>query len=345
MRLALSGTGRIGRLVLRKAFSQPMPEAEIVAINTTTSPQTLAHLLQYDSVHRQWEAKVEATDDALFIDGKRIAIVSERSPERLPWSALGIDTVIDATGKFNNRDGVQRHKAAGARRVLVTAPGDKADFTFLMGVNDNLYDSHRHFFVSAASCTTNCLAPLLYVLDCVFGVEQGWMTTVHAFTGDQNHLDNSHRDLRRARSCTQSIIPTTTGAGSALRDVLPALADRIHGVSIRVPVADVSLLDLQVQLKSPVTKPRIHELFKDVAAREGSVIGYSDLPLVSADYIGNDKSAVVDGPGIMVRDDQVKLLAWYDNEWGYASRVVDVARHMAREERNMLLGAKTGTAY
>jgi glyceraldehyde 3-phosphate dehydrogenase len=264
-----------------------------------------------------------------LIDGHVIEMLSERDPEKLAWSRYGVDLVIDATGKFNSKEGAQKHLAAGAAHVLITAPGKKMDLTVVMGVNDHLYDPRKHQLISAASCTTNCLSPVLYILDQAFGVQTGWMTTVHSYTSDQNHLDNPHTDLRRARACTESIVPTTTGAGKALADVLPHLAPHIQGVSLRVPTQDVSLGDLTVRIARETNVEQVKKVFK--AASEGSLspyVAYTEEPLVSADYRGCPKSAVIDGPTIMVMKDQIKVLAWYDNEWTYASRVVELAQLM-----------------
>ncbi|MBD8497960.1 type I glyceraldehyde-3-phosphate dehydrogenase [Paenibacillus arenosi] len=324
MRVAVSGTGRIGRLFLRKALTMVSGSLEVAVINSTTPPATLSHLLQYDSVHGKWAAEVHADDKGLIVNGRHIPVISERNPEKLPWASYGIDLVVDATGKFNDRAGAEKHMAAGAKRVLVTAPGKGADATIVMGVNEESYDPDKHTFVSTASCTTNCLAPVLSVLDTDFGVKQGWMTTVHAYTSDQNHLDNPHKDLRRARSCASSIIPTSTGVGKALKEVLPHLAHAIDGVSLRVPTPNVSLIDLTVQLSREATADEVRESFRIKSrGKMGSVLGYTELPLVSSDYIGDDKSAIVDGLSVISRGDQVKLMAWYDNEWAYASRVYD----------------------
>lgn len=324
MRVGISGTGRIGRLFIRRAFSRPDAFAEVAVINSTVAPAALAHLLKYDSVHGTWDAEVTAGANELIINGRPVPVISQRDPEKLPWSRMGIELAVDATGRFNERDKAIKHLQAGAERVLLTAPADNADFTLLLGVNDRELDVRRHRIISAASCTTNCLAPVLHALDRRLGIEQGWMTTIHAFTNDQNHLDNPHRDLRRARSCTNAIIPTTTGVGKALREILPHLADRIQGVSVRVPVQDVSLLDVQVELAAPTSAADVRELFRAAAAGDmRGILDYNELPLVSSDYIGNAHSAVIDGLSVMVRDNRVKLLAWYDNEWAYASRVAD----------------------
>lgn len=270
---------------------------------------------------------------ALIIDGHRVPVVTERDPARLPWTKYGIELAIDATGKFNDRQGASKHLEAGADRVVITAPGRDMDLTVVMGVNERKFDAQVHRLISTASCTTNCIAPILHILDTAFGVQQGWMTTVHAFTNDQKHLDNPHHDLRRARACTHSIIPTSTGVGKALTDVLPHLSHRIQGLSVRVPTQDVSLLDLQVDLMQNVSPSELSDAFKKAASGEiGKYVGYNELPLVSSDYIGNDKSAVIDGLSLMTRENQVKLLAWYDNEWGYASRVCDMVQYIAIKE-------------
>ncbi|MFD0715866.1 type I glyceraldehyde-3-phosphate dehydrogenase [Paenibacillus sp. GCM10027626] len=330
MEVALSGTGRIGRLFLRKVFIENSPVVKVTTINTSASPALLAHLLQYDTVHGYWAAEITEWEQGIVVNGQPIRLVSQRSPELLDWQERGSPLVIDATGKFNNRQGAQQHIAAGARAVLITAPGPDLDLTVVMGVNEGQYDPEQHQLVSAASCTTNCLVPVLDIMDRAFGIEQGWMTTVHAYTNDQNHLDNSHADLRRARSCTQSIIPASTGVRKALSGVLPHLADRVQGQAVRVPTADVSLLDLQLQLQKPVISvDKLQEVFREAASGAyRHYVGYNELPLVSADYIGNDKSATVDGLSFMVNRGQVKLMAWYDNEWAYACRVFDLAAYM-----------------
>ncbi|WP_310194248.1 type I glyceraldehyde-3-phosphate dehydrogenase [Bacillus sp. 3255] len=342
MRVALSGTGRIGRLFLRKALSHRQ-EFDVAVINTTCPVQVLAHLLKYDSVHGTWDAAIEVVhDQAIRINGQLLSVCSQREPDLLPWKDHGVELVVDATGKFNHRHGAERHLFAGAKKVLLTAPGTDVDFTMVMGVNEGQYDARSHHLVSAASCTTNCLAPILHILDQAFHVQSGWMTTVHAFTNDQNHLDNPHKDLRRARACTNAIIPTSTGAGQALTDVLPHLADRIQGLAVRVPTQDVSLLDLQVVAGRAVTTEEVKRAIQQaIADGMDAYVAYNELPLVSADYIGNENSAIIDGLTLMTRDDQIKLLAWYDNEWGYTSRVIDAAAHISRAERTH---TKEGTA-
>jgi len=331
MRIALSGTGRIGRLIIRRAFRDgPTPEVEWAAINSTCPIPVLAHLLRYDSVHGQWDADIRAEEAHIVINGCRIPVVSERDPGLLPWRKLGVDLVIDATGKFADRPSMSKHLSSGARFAVLTYPSKEADLTVVMGVNQDRFDPGLHRLVSAASCTTNCLAPILYVLDREFGVRSGWMTTIHAYTSDQRLLDNPHRDLRRARAAAGSIVPTTTGVSRALADVLPGLAPHIAGISVRVPTQDVSLVDLQVALNRTVEPEDLEEAFRKAIAEDmGPYVEYTKLPLVSADFIGNEKSAVVDGLSVMTRGNEVKLLAWYDNEWAYSCRVIDLVRHIA----------------
>ncbi|WNR42665.1 type I glyceraldehyde-3-phosphate dehydrogenase [Paenibacillus roseipurpureus] len=334
MRVGLSGTGRIGRLCLRRALTLTQQEFDVRVINSTSPIHVLAHLLKYDSVHGTWDAEIEVLNENLIrINRRQIPVICEREPDLLPWEEYDVDLVIDATGKFNHRQGAERHLLGGAKKVLITAPGTNMDLTVVMGVNETRYEPKQHHLLSAASCTTNCIAPILHILDEAFHVKMGWMTTVHAFTNDQNHMDNPHKDLRRARACTNAIIPTTTGAGNALIDVIPHLASHIQGVSVRVPTQDVSLLDLQVVVGRKVEVDEVKSAIKQaIAGRIGTFVDYNELPLVSADYIGNEKSAIIDGLSIMTQDDQIKLLAWYDNEWGYANRIIDLVSYMSRAE-------------
>jgi glyceraldehyde 3-phosphate dehydrogenase len=323
--IGISGMGRIGRLLVRKMFSEQQHTYQLKAINCSYPVDTIVHLLKYDTVHRSWDANISVADGKLMINGNIIQMVSERDPANIPWDRLGVDLAVDATGKFNDREGAAKHIAAGASRVLITAPGKQMDMTVVMGVNDHLYDPGKHRLVSAASCTTNCLSPVLHILDRAFEVQEGWMTTVHSYTSDQNHMDNPHKDLRRARACTESIIPTTTGVGEALKDVIPHLAAKIQGISLRVPTQNVSLIDLTVKVHRPCILEQVKAVFKKASEDDFcSYVGYTDEPLVSADYIGCSKSAVIDGPSVMVMNDQIKVLAWYDNEWAYASRVVEL---------------------
>jgi glyceraldehyde 3-phosphate dehydrogenase len=327
--IGISGMGRIGRLLVRIMMSDRNLSHQLKAINSTYPAETIAHLLKYDTIHGTWNVDIETSEQALTINGHRIAFVMERDPSKIPWGSLGVDIAIDATGKFNDRAQAGMHLAAGASRVIVTAPGKELDLTVVMGVNHHLYDANKHRLLSAASCTTNCVAPVLKVLDDAFKVKSGWVTTVHAFTNDQHHLDNPHKDLRRARACGQSIIPTKTGVGKALTEVLPHLAPVIQGMALRVPVPDVSAVDLVAHLGREVTVDEVKAAF--VQAMNGSyegIVSINDEPLVSSDYIGNSHSVIVDGLSLMAAGEQLKLLAWYDNEWGYACRVIDLARHV-----------------
>ncbi|MGG4343943.1 type I glyceraldehyde-3-phosphate dehydrogenase [Paenibacillus lautus] len=342
-RLGISGMGRIGRLVIRSMFMSGEGPS-IGLINSTCSPDQLAHLLKYDTVHGRWDEQIQAEEKSLIIRGHLIPVVNERNPEFLPWGEYGIDVVVDATGKFKSRLEASRHLKAGASKVVVTAPGKELDCTIVMGVNEHMYDPKRHDLVSTASCTTNCLAPILHVLDQAFGVNCGWMTTVHAYTNDQKHLDNAHSDWRRARACGSSIIPTSTGVGKALKEILPHLAESVQGISLRVPVQNVSLVDLTVQLRSQATKEDVSRAFKTAVDRGlEPFMEYNEEPLVSSDYIGNSKSAIIDGLSIQTMGQQVKLLAWYDNEWAYACRVRDFVRQMLvqSEKEELLCGAKS----
>ncbi|MEF3307268.1 type I glyceraldehyde-3-phosphate dehydrogenase [Paenibacillus sp. GYB003] len=333
--VGVSGLGRIGRLLIRRAFGEG--GVTVRAINTSHPADTIAHLLKYDSVHGRWDAEITACDGNLVINGSTVRVFAERNPEAIDWQSVGATVVLDATGKFTDRAGAAKHMAGGAETVIVTAPGKDLDWTVVMGANDGQYDPLRHKLISAASCTTNCVAPVLRMVDDLYGVRRAWVTTVHAYTNDQNHLDNPHKDLRRARACTQSIVPTTTGIGKALAGVLPHLAPVVEGVSLRVPVPNVSLADMTLELRADVTRDNAIAALKAAAAGETfrPYVGWSDEPLVSSDYIGADRTATIDGLSIAASGGQLKLLAWYDNEWGYACRVIDVARMAIRavEER------------
>lgn len=330
-KIAINGFGRIGRMVFRKAVLDH--NLEVVAINASYPAETLAHLIKYDSNHGKFEAEVKAENGALIVNGKRIVLLSNRNPELLPWKELEIDIVIEATGKFNSRDKASLHLNAGAKKVILTAPGKNEDVTIVMGVNEGELNLEKHDVISNASCTTNCLAPVAKVLEEEFGIENGLMTTVHSYTNDQKNIDNPHKDLRRARSCGQSIIPTTTGAAKALSLVLPKLKGKLHGMALRVPTPNVSLVDLVVDLKREVTIDEINEAF--ASASRGPLKGileFTDEPLVSIDFNTNEHSAIIDGLSTMVIGaNKVKVLAWYDNEWGYSCRVVDLTKYVAKE--------------
>ncbi|MCM3237229.1 glyceraldehyde-3-phosphate dehydrogenase [Heyndrickxia oleronia] len=330
-RIAINGFGRIGRMVFRKAILEN--ELDIVAINASYPAESLAHLIKYDTTHGKFEADILSTEEALIVNGHRIKLLNQRNPGELPWKELNIDIVIEATGKFNSREKAELHLQAGAKKVILTAPGKNEDVTIVMGVNESALKINEHDIISNASCTTNCLAPVAKVLNEQFGIENGLMTTIHAYTNDQNNIDNPHKDLRRARACAQSIIPTTTGAAKALALVLPELKGKLHGMALRVPTPNVSLVDLVVDLKKEVTVEEVNEAF--ITAASGSLHGileFTTEPLVSVDFNTNPHSTIIDGLSTIVMDGRkVKVLAWYDNEWGYSCRVVDLTKFVAKE--------------
>ena len=324
--IAINGFGRIGRMVFRQAILQN--DINVVAINATYPPETLAHMIKYDTNHGTFSADIIVEKNALIVNGKRVQLVADRDPLKLPWKEMNIDIVIEATGKFNERERAALHLQAGAKKVILTAPGKNEDVTIVMGVNDDQLNIEKHDVISNASCTTNCLAPVAKVLNDTFGIENGLMTTVHAYTNDQMNLDNPHKDLRRARACAQSIIPTSTGAAKALSLVLPELKGKLHGLSLRVPTPNVSLVDLVVDLKTDVTVEEVNAAF--IEASKGSmkgILGFTTEPLVSIDFNSDPHSAIVDGLTTMVIGSRkVKVLAWYDNEWGYSARVIDLTK-------------------
>ncbi len=331
MRVAINGFGRIGRLVVRAAKERKAP-MEFVAVNDVTDANTLAHLLRYDTVHRVWpSAASRAVDGKLSVCGSVIPVLAEKDASKLPWKDLGVDVVLESTGKYTDREKAAVHLTAGAKRVLVSAPSKGADLTFVIGVNDGAYDRSKHAITSIGSCTTNCLAPIAKVLNDSFGIDHGFMTTIHAYTNDQNILDLPHRDLRRARAAALSMIPTTTGAAKAIGEVLPELKGRLDGLSVRVPVMDGSLVDLVCQVKRKVTKEEVNAAMR--AAASGPLQGileYCEDPIVSNDVIGNPASSVFDSLSTNVmQGDLVKVLSWYDNEWGFSQRVVDALLKMA----------------
>jgi glyceraldehyde 3-phosphate dehydrogenase len=329
IRIGINGFGRIGRLVLRAARDE---DIEVVGINDLTDAKTLAHLLKYDSVHGAFAGSVEATDGGIAIDGVEIPVSGERDPADLPWRSLGAQIAVESTGHFAHREGGEKHLAAGAERVIISAPATDPDVTIVLGVNDDDYDPDNHRIVSNASCTTNCLGPIAKVLNDECGIEAGWMTTIHAYTNDQVTLDFPHKDLRRARAAGLSMIPTSTGAAKAIALVLPELKGKLDGYAMRVPTADVSIVDLSVKLTRITDAPAINAAMKRAA--EGPMKGilqYCDEPLVSIDFRGNPHSSILDAPNTrVIGDDFAKVLSWYDNEWGYASRVVDLVLKMGR---------------
>ncbi len=325
LKVAVNGFGRIGRLVVRAA-KQRNVDIDFVAVNDLTDANTLAHLLKYDSVHGIWhDASSKASNNALVIGRDSIQVLSEKDPTKLPWKSLGADVVLEATGRFTDRDKAAVHLQAGAKKVLVSAPSKGADLTFVFGVNEKAFDSAKHAIVSIGSCTTNCLAPVAKVLLDSFGIDHGLMTTIHAYTNDQNILDLPHKDLRRARAAGLSLIPTSTGAAKAIGEVLPELKGRLDGIAVRAPVMDGSLVDLVCQLKRTVTKDEVNAAMK--AAANGpmkNILEYTEDPVVSIDIVGNPASSVFDSLSTNVMQGNfVKVLSWYDNEWGFSNRVVD----------------------
>ena len=328
LKLAINGFGRIGRKVFREALQQG--EIEIVAINDLTDAAMLAHLLKYDSVHGVNPAEISSEGNSLIVNGKNIKVYAERNPADLPWGELGIDVVIDSTGVFTDRAGLGKHIEAGAKRVILSAPA-KGDIPMLvMGVNHESYDAANDTIVSNASCTTNCLAPIVKVLNDKFGIERGMMTTVHSYTNDQKILDLPHSDYRRARAAAENMIPTTTGAASAVTKVIPALAGKLDGMAVRVPTPNVSLVDFVADLKKDVTVEEVNAALKEASENElAGVLVYNELPLVSRDYNGNTASSTIDGLSTMVlANNMVKVISWYDNESGYSARCIDLALYM-----------------
>ncbi len=333
IKVGINGFGRIGRQVLRAAREQGVTDIEFVAVNDLTDTRTLAHLFKYDSVHRTYKGTVEAGADSITVDGKVIKILAEKDPAKLPWKALGVDIVLESTGRFTDADKAEQHRTAGARKVIISAPAKGEDITIVMGVNHDKYDAAKHHIISNASCTTNCLVPMVKVVRDAFGFRHGTMVTVHSYTNDQSILDLPHKDLRRARAAALSLIPTTTGAAKATALVIPEVKGKIDGISIRVPTPDVSITELAVEVEKGTTIAEVNAAFKAAAASGPlkGVLAYTEEELVSSDYIGNPHSCILDAKNTNVIDNtMVKLSGWYDNEWGYASRCVDLLRHLAK---------------
>jgi glyceraldehyde 3-phosphate dehydrogenase len=330
VRVGINGFGRIGRNVLRAARERS-PDLEIVAVNDITTPEMLAHLLKYDSVLGRFPGTVVADADNITVDGRVLKVLAERDPQRLPWGDLGVDIVVESTGFFTDGTRARGHLEAGARKVVITAPAKNEDLTVCIGVNDSMYNPAEHHIISNASCTTNCLAPVAKVLNDSFGIETGFMTTIHAYTKDQVILDAPHEDKRRARAAALSIIPTTTGAAKAVALVLPELAGKFHGMSLRVPVPDVSLVDLTATLSKSATAEDVNGEMREAASGKlEGILAVSDEQLVSIDFLHDPHSSIVDAPTTMVLGDRtVKVLSWYDNEWGYSCRVVDLVNLVA----------------
>ncbi|MEW5922756.1 MAG: type I glyceraldehyde-3-phosphate dehydrogenase [Candidatus Zixiibacteriota bacterium] len=326
IKVGINGFGRIGRLVFRAAQKSKI---EIVGINDITNAATLAHLLKYDSIHGKYQGEVGHSDNRLIVDGKEIPIMAERDPASLPWKVLGADIVVEATGLFKDKESAGKHLHAGAKKVLISAPAKKHDGTFVIGVNDKEYDKNKHHVISIGSCTTNCLAPITKVLLDNFGIEKGYMTTIHSYTNDQRILDLPHKDLRRARAAAMSMIPTTTGAAKAISEVIPATKGKLDGCAIRVPTPDASLVDLAVILEKDTTVAEVNAAMKKAASGPmKGVLEYTEEPIVSIDIVGNPHSSVFDSQLTMVSGNFAKVFSWYDNEWGFSCRMVDMLARM-----------------
>ncbi len=332
LRVAINGFGRIGRNVLRAAKKAGVTDIDFVAVNDLTDTATLAHLLRYDSVHGKYPGTVEARENALLVDSDEVRVFAEKDPAALPWRDLEVDVVIESTGRFTKRDDAAKHLDGGAKKVIISAPAKNEDITIVLGVNEDKYDPASHHVVSNASCTTNCLAPLVKVLMDEFGFRRGLMTTVHSYTNDQNILDLPHKDLRRARAAGMSMIPTTTGAAKATSLVIPEVKGKIDGVAMRVPTPDVSIVDLTAELEQEVTPEQVNEALRAAAqGRMKGILSVEEAELVSVDFIGNPHSAIVDAASTGVLAGLVKVMAWYDNEWGYSNRCVDLARYIGQK--------------
>ena len=330
VKVGINGFGRIGRNIMRAAMGQK--EFDFVAVNDLTNAATLAHLLKYDSVLGNLDADVKATGDGITVERDQFKVLSMKDPAQLPWKDLGVDVVFESTGLFTDRDSAAKHLAAGAKKVIITAPAKKPDVTLVLGVNDGVYDPPKHQIISNASCTTNCLAPLAKVLHERFGIRKGWMTTVHSYTNDQNLLDLPHKDLRRARAAAISTIPTTTGAAVAVGEVLPELKGRLDGISLRVPTPNVSVVDLNALVEKKTSAEEVNAALKEAASGPlKGILAVSEAELVSVDFKGNPHSSIVDAPYTKVMEgDFVKVLSWYDNEWGYSSRCVDLLKKLVQ---------------
>jgi len=330
-RIGINGFGRIGRLTLRTINNYHNGKLEVVAINDLTDTKTNAHLLKWDSTYGRYPGEVEATEDSIIVDGKTIKVLSEREPGKIPWQDYGVEIVIESTGLFTDATKAVAHRRGSVKKVLISAPAKGEDVTIVLGVNENQYDPKKHNIISNASCTTNCVAPLIKILHQNFGISKGLMTTVHAYTNDQRLLDMFHKDLRRARAAAVNIVPTTTGAARMVGEIIPSLKGKIHGIALRVPVSTVSIVDFVADLNKEVTVEQVNQAFQ--AAANGPLAGiieYCQEELVSTDFKGNPASAIFDAPSTMViADNMAKVLAWYDNEWGYSCRLADLAAYVA----------------
>ena len=332
-RIGINGFGRIGRQSFKAIFEHYPKDLEVVAVNDLTDTKTNAHLLKYDSTYGHFPGEIEATADAIIVNGHSLKVISQKDPAQIPWGDMGIDLVIESTGLFTDAEKAAAHLRGGAKKVIITAPAKGEDITIVLGVNENMYDPAKHRIISNASCTTNCLAPAAKVLNDAFGIERGLMNTIHSYTNDQRILDQVHKDLRRARTAGTNIIPTTTGAAKALALVIPELKGRFDGMSLRVPTVTVSVVDFVANVRKEATKEAVNEAFKQAA--EGSlkgILGYTEEPLVSSDFRGDERSSIVDGLLTMaLGGNMVKVVAWYDNEWGYSCRVADLAHFISEK--------------
>jgi glyceraldehyde 3-phosphate dehydrogenase len=333
-KVAINGFGRIGRLALRAMLERHKQDLKVVAVNDMADLQTNAHLFRYDSTYGIFPGRIETGEGVLKIDDWEIVVLNQKDPSRLPWRALGVDIVIESTGVFTDGNHVRAHLEAGAKKAIITAPATNEDITLVLGVNDSAYNPDKHHIVSNASCTTNCLAPVTKVLQEIFGIERGLMTTTHSYTNDQRTLDLMHKDLRRARTAAMNIIPTSTGAAKAIGLVMPELKGKLHGLSLRVPTSTVSIVDLVVDLAKPASTEAVNDALRTAAdGALNGILGFCDEPLVSSDFRGNAASSIVDGPSTVVMEGKMaKVLSWYDNEWGYSCRVGDLAAFMAERE-------------
>ena len=333
VKVGINGFGRIGRQSFKAIRDYQGATVEVVAVNDITDPKTNAHLLKYDSNYGVFPAQIEARDDAIVVDGQSIKVLAERDPAKIPWRDFGVEIVIEGTGLFTNAEKASGHFQGGAKKVIITAPAKNEDWTVVLGVNDDKYDPKKHNIISNASCTTNCIAPVVKVLHDKFGVLKGFMTTIHAYTNDQRILDTVHDDLRRARTAALNIIPTTTGAARAVTQVIPELKGRLDGMAFRVPTSTVSVVDFVATLERGTTKDEINKAFRDAASGSlRGILGYTDEPLVSIDFKGDPRSSIVDGLSTMaIGDDMIKVLSWYDNEWGYACRTADLCAFLAKK--------------
>jgi glyceraldehyde 3-phosphate dehydrogenase len=333
VRVGINGFGRVGRQVFKAIRDYHGSALEVVAVNDLTDPRTNAHLLKYDSNYGVFPAHIEAREDAILVDGQTVKVLAERDPGSIPWDKFGVEIVVEATGRFTDAQKAVAHTQAGVKKVIITAPAKNEDLTVVLGVNEEMYDRQKHTVISNASCTTNCIAPVVKVLHDNFGIEKGFMTTIHAYTNDQVILDTVHKDLRRARAAALNIIPTTTGAARAVTLVMPALKGRLDGMALRVPTPTVSVCDFVATLEKTITKEEANQAFKDAASESlRGILEYTEEPLVSSDFKGNPASSIVDGLGTMVlAGNMVKVLAWYDNEWGYACRTADLCSYIVQK--------------